>query len=273
MANTIFDINNFAIDRVLRGVMVSTADGSVMWSINQITDPSLNVTAETAEVVDALGTPIVTFNRGKQAEFTANNSLFDLGLYAAQQGNEKEVATETKKILSPAFETIDIENGATAVTLKNIPCDAKGEPVQITEIFSLNGDGTFGTKYVVATEASDTEFAHTAGAKEITIPTDLKAGDQLFVMYEYQAERAVAVTGDAINFPKAGKFIMEVLGTDVCDVTTLVHAYIIFPNAKLDANVDVSFTTDGNHPFTLQAQQAYCDKEKVLFKVIIPDEE
>ena len=66
---------------------------------------------------------------------------------------------------------------------------------------------------------------------------------------------------------------MEVLGTNVCEPTTLVHAYIVFPNAKLDANVDVSFTTDGNHPFTLQAQQAYCDKEKVLFKVIIPNEE
>lgn len=223
MANTVFDINNFAIDRVLRGVMVSAADGSVMWSINQITDPSLNVTAETAEVVDALGTPIVTFNRGKQAEFTANNSLFDLGLYAAQQGNEKEVATETKKILSPAFETIDITDASAGakVTLKNLPVG------EVKEIFALKGDGTFGTKYTVATAESDTEFVITG--KDITIPTGLTVGSQLFVIYEYEAERAVSVTGDAINFPKAGKFIMEVLGTDVCDVTTLVHAYIIFP--------------------------------------------
>lgn len=258
MANTVFDINNFAIDRVLRGVMVSAADGSVMWSINQITDPSLNVTAETAEVVDALGTPIVTFNRGKQAEFTANNSLFDLGLYAAQQGNEKEVAgvedEDTKeiiKIVSPAFETIDIKtvgNGA-KVSLKNLPIG------EVKEIFRLKGDGTFGTKYTVASTESATEFV--IAGKDITLPTafdeetnpnGLKVGEQLFVIYEYEAERAVAVTGDAINFPKAGKFIMEVLGTDVCDVTTLVHAYIIFPNAKLDANVDMSFTTDGNHP-------------------------
>lgn len=220
-----FDINNFAIDRVLRGVMVSAADGSVMWSINQITDPSLAVTAETAEVVDALGTPIVTFNRGKQAEFTANNSLFDLGLYAAQQGREKEVASEEKKIVSPAFETIDVTNveeGAT-ISLKNVPT------AQLKEIFLLKGDGTFGQRYTVATAASATEFAHTEGTKVISIPSGLTAGSQIFVMYEYEATEAVAVTGDAINFPKAGKFIMEVLGTDVCDVTTLVHAYIIFP--------------------------------------------
>ena len=44
---------------------------------------------------------------------------------------------------------------------------------------------------------------------------------------------------------------MEVLGTDVCDPTTLIHAYIIFPNSQLDANVDVIYTPDGKHPFNL----------------------
>ena len=273
-----FDINNFAIDRVLRGVMVSAADGSVMWSINQITDPSLAVTAETAEVVDALGTPIVTFNRGKQAEFTASNSLFDLGLYAAQQGREKEVAGgNVTTIKSPAFETIDVDGDKTTIELKHEPA----EDCKLYEIFALKGDGTFGERYVLEAY-NDTlpeekkvapEFTFTRSDKTITLPANVSAGSQIFVAYEYLATQAVAVTGDAINFPKAGKFIMEVLGTDVCDVTTLVHAYIVFPNAKLDANVDVSFATDGNHPFTLQAQQAYCDKEKVLFKVIIPDEE
>ena len=269
-----FDINNFAIDRVLRGVMVSAADGSVMWSINQITDPSLNVTSETSEVVDAVGTPIVTFNRGKQAEFTATNSLFDLGLYAAQQGREKEVASEEKAIKAPAFETIDITKGATTIELKNVPVG------EVNEIFALKGDGTFGERYLDEAynetledeKKVSAEYTFSRSDKEITLPTALNA-EQIFVMYDYEATQAVAVTGDAINFPKAGKFVMEVLGTDVCNVTELVHAYIVFPNAKLDANVDISFTTDGAHPFTLQAQQAYCDKEKVLFKVIIPDEE
>ena len=91
-------------------------------------------------------------------------------------------------------------------------------------------------------------------------------------MYEYESQNAVAVSGDAVNFPKAGKFIMEVLGTDVCDPTTLIHAYIIFPNAKLDANVDITFATDGTHPFTLKANQAYCDSKKTLFSIVIPQE-
>lgn len=261
-----FDVNNFVVDHVLRGIMTSSADGSVMWSINQITEPSLSVTSETAEAVDALGSRIAVFNRSKNAEFTANNSLFDLGLYAAQNGVEKEIADDTKKIIAPAFENIDVE-GATSVTLKHMP------NAVIKEIYGLKGDGTLGTRYTNSTQATGTTFVHTEGTDTITIPTGLAVGSQLFVMYEYESTQAVAVTGNAIDFPKAGKFVMEVLGTDVCDPTTLIHAFIIFPNAKLDANVDVSFTTDGNHPFTLQAQQAYCDKEKVLFKIVIPSED
>lgn len=264
----VFDINNFAIDHVLRGLMTSQADGSVMWSINQITDPSLNLTSETSEVVDAIGSTIATFNRAKKAEFTANNSLFDLGLLAAQSGVEKVVASAESKEIAPAFETLTVPaNVTTPVVLKHKPVATP------TEIYRLKGDGTLGEKLVYNASTGAGKFTYDDGTHAITFPTGSTAGAQYFVVYDYESERAVSVTGDAINFPKAGKFIMEVLGTDVCNQSTLIHAYIIFPNAKLDANVDLSFATDGNHPFTIQAQQAYCDSKKQLFQIIIPDEE
>lgn len=253
-------INNFVIDRVLRGVMTSTADGSYMWSINQVTDPSLSVTSETAEAVDALGSTIATFNRGKSAEFTANNSIFDLGLFAAQNGVDVKDAEKGDVIIAPKFEELDVVT--TAIKLAQKPIEAP------TKIYALNGDGTLGKPYT----AEGGDFTYDAENNEITLASAVDA-KKVFVMYEYEAPKATAVVGDAINFPKAGKFVLEVLGIDVCDPTTQIHAYIVFPNAKLDANVDISFTTDGNHPFTIQCQQAYCDAEKVLFSVVIPDEE
>lgn len=70
-------VNNFVIDHVLRGIMTKK-DGTYMWSINQITNPSLNVSlTDTAQAVDALGSPIAEFDRGRSAEFGAENSLFD----------------------------------------------------------------------------------------------------------------------------------------------------------------------------------------------------
>lgn len=261
-----FDINNFVIDHVLRGVMTSSSNGDVLWSINQITEPQLSITTESAEAVDAIGSTIATFYRSKKAEFTANNSMFDLGLYAAQNGNDKEIATTDKKIVTPCFETLVVGSGKTAV-LKHVPLATPAS------IYALKGDGTLGAKLAYSSTTGTGKFTYDDGSHTITFPTAANEGEQYFIQYEYEAENAVSVTGDAINFPKAGKFVMEILGTDVCDQTTLIHAYLIFPNAKLKADVNVSFTTDGNHPFTIEANQSYCDSKKTLFQIVVPEEE
>ena len=261
-------VNNFIIDHVLRGIMTKK-NGEYMWSINQITNPSLNVAlSDTAQAVDALGTVIQEFDRGRTAEFGAENSIFDLSLYAAQMGRDVEVASSTSTIEVPAFETIDVA-GTTGETYTT----KKTPTANIEKIYALNGDGTLGTAYVSGSVASDTEFVYDETSHTISLPTGLTEGSQLFVMYEYNSEEATAVTANAIDFPTSGKFILEVLGTDVCDPDVLIHAYVVFPNAKLDGNVDYSFATDGTHPFTIRAMQNYCDKEKKLFSIIIPEEE
>ncbi len=247
--------------------MMSTADDSLMWSINQVTDPSLSVTSETAEAVDALGSTIATFNRGKAAEFSANNSIFDLGLLAAQNGTDVKEATSAATVSTPKFDTIVVADTVTQYSLAETPVEAP------EKIYLLNGDGTLGTAFTASTSATATTFVYDDSTNKITIPTGLSAGAQLMAIYDYASESATYMQADAVNFPKAGRFVLEVLGIDVCDPTTQIHAYIEFPNAKLDANVDISFTTDGNHPFTIQAQQAYCDAEKILYRIIIPDED
>lgn len=247
--------------------MTSKADGSFMWSINQITEPSLSITTESTEAVDALGSKIATFYRSKSAEFTANNSLFDLGLLAAQSGNEKVVADDTNTITVPARETLTVPSDSKTIVLAHTPNETPAY------VFLLKGDGTLGDKLEYSATTGTGKFTYDASAHSITLPASAKAGEQYFVMYEYESTAAVSVTGDAINFPKAGVFTMEILGTDVCDQTTLIHAYLVFPNAKLKADFDISFTTDGNHPFTIEANQDYCDSQKILFNFIIPDEE
>lgn len=258
-----FDINNFVIDRVIRGVALSQKDDSVLFSINQMQNVSLNCASESTDAVDALGTPIATFYRAKSAEFSAENAIFDMNLMATQLGTAKKVASSTAKITAPAMESFVYGTGN--YELKHTP---KTVP---NEIYVLNGDSTFGKKFVKGTAASDTEFAITN--KTLALPTGLAATDELFVMYDYETDSAVEVVNSATEFPVGCKFIMEVLGCDVCDQTTLVHAYVIFNNFKLSPDFDWSIATDGAHPFSGKAQQAYCDKEKRLFSIVIPSEE
>ncbi len=229
----------------MRGVALSQKDDSVLFSINQIQNASLNCASESTDAVDAMGTPIATFYRAKSAEFSAENALFDMNLMATQLGTAKKVASSAAKITVPAMESFTANGGT--YTLKHAP---KSAP---TEIYALNGDSTFGTKYAKATQASATAFAITD--KTVTLPTGLEAGTEMFVMYEYETENAVEVVNSATNFPVGCKFIMEILGADVCDQTNLIYAYLIFPNAKLSPDFDWSIATDSTHPFSMRAMQ------------------
>lgn len=260
------NIANFVIDRPLRGMMLSTDTGEVMWSINQIENPSLTVSAETSDAVDALGTPIMSFDRSKSAEFSAENSLFDLGLFAAQSGTDKIESTASATIATPCFFEFDY---ASTVTLPHTP-NAEGIPY----IYVLNGDGTLGDKYAYAASSpSGSQF--TFSGTTLTMPSSVSSG-RFIAIYEYDADatdQAMSVVNTATDFPRAGKFVLEVLGCDVCNVSKLYYAYVVFPQAKLTSDFDLSFTTDAKHGFTLKAMQAYCDHEKKLFYIVIPEAE
>ena len=263
------NLNNIVVDRVLRGIFTDK-HGNVIFSLNQIQDLSLNQTSESQEVQDAFGVSIMELMRSKAIEASANNAIYDFGLLAAQYGTTKVEAKADAKLTVPTMEAFEAPESK-EYALKHAPTAA---PVAIYE---LNGDSTLGAKYVKGTAATATEFAcvidEESGVATISLPTGITKGTEMFVMYEYEATAGVAVTANAIDFPKRGEFIMEVLGCDVCDQEELIHAFVEFPNAKLDGNVDYSFTTDGTHPFTIKAMQDYCNKEKVLFRVIVPDEE
>ena len=69
-----FDISSFVIDRAIRGTMFKKGTFDLLWTLTQITDPSLNMTADTEDAVDAIGIPIMTFERNKQCEFSGSTS-------------------------------------------------------------------------------------------------------------------------------------------------------------------------------------------------------
>lgn len=264
-----FQMRNFVIDRIRRGFMTHSSTGEVLWCLNQIENPTLNVTAETADAVDALGTPIASFNRAKQAEFSAESSLFDLGLLAAQSGTAISDASTSNKYAVPCPEELTV-SAADTLTLARTPIDGS-----LKFVYVLNGDGSLGTRYTIGESAGE-DTVSVAGKVITFAEGKAPVGSRWFAFYEYEASDeagygASQVVNTAIDFPTAGRFVMEVLGADVCDPSTLYYAIVEFPNAKMMSDFDLSFTTDSKHPFTLRAMQEYCDAEKILFRIIIPE--
>lgn len=255
-----FDINmnNFVIDRILRAVGKSKA-GDVLFAINQVTNPSLSVTSETAEAVDALGSRIAVFNRAKSCEFSAENALFDMNLMAVQAGAKNEKAKgaiirgAVKEV--PAFDSI--ENGELEHT--PVPADA-------VKIYEVNGDGSFGAEVKKSADGGTDGGFVLEGTK---VTKGLAEDKQYIAVYEYDASEAVAVINSAEDFPTACELVLEVLGCDVCDQEKLIYAYLIFPNFKISPDFDWSIATDGTHPFSGMAMQNYCDTKKELYRLVI----
>lgn len=226
-----FDLSNFVIDRVVRGIATDMKTGDILFSINQITNPSLTASSESTDAVDAMNVPIATFYRAKTAEFSAENALFDMNLLATQSGTKKKVAASNAKITTPCFQTIDIEADKTSYTLSHTP-----KTGATPKAYVLKGDGTLGEKIEIDTTAAARKIALSGATVTVVVgDAGFAAGEQLFVMYEYEADGtegngAVEVANSANNFPVGCKFVMEILGADVCDQTNLIYAYLVFPN-------------------------------------------
>lgn len=92
------------MDRILRGIMFSTTTREALWNVSQIANFSISITSDSQDAVDATDTPIMTFYRAKQCEVTAENALWDLGLFAAQGGNQLDASTATNKYNVPIFD-------------------------------------------------------------------------------------------------------------------------------------------------------------------------
>ena len=268
------NISNLVIDRILRGVMFSTTTREALWNVSQISRFSISVTSDSQDAVDATDTPIMTFYRAKQCEVSAENALWDLGLFAAQGGNQLDASTATNKYNVPIFDEITLES-ATSATLTHTPKAPTGETYAVPYVYVLNGDGTLGKKFECGTTAAAGVFTQT-GTTLTFAANDLAVGDTIIAFYEYEANgtsgnQALRMKNSAKDFPKAGKFVMEVLCCDPCDKSTLYYAYLIMPSATLAPDVDLDFATDARHSFTLRAQQDYCDKEKLLYTLCVPE--
>ena len=268
-----FDLNNFVVDRPYRATRIDKNTGVALWMIRQLQNPSLNMTAENNDVVDAIGSLIKRFERNKQCTFSGSSAIFDLGLFAAQAGTTKKVASSDAKIVALCSEELTGKTG-TELTLKHTPVGTAGS--EITAIYALDKAGNMAKAYTVAAQAAEGTFKIDAATKKLTLPTSITEATRFLVIYSYEADGsegngAIEITATAEDFPVAGRMIVEVLGEDVCTTGVKLYAYLDFPNAKLTSNFDITWGTDSEHPFEITCMQEYCDAEKKLFTLIVPE--
>lgn len=261
-------INGLVIDRVLQATGFSKSTGEPIYRLTQVQNPSLTSSADQVDALDNTGVKILSFDRNASATFSAENSIKDLGLLAAQLGTAVTEASATNKVVVPAFDMIDIVAGTTEYTLAHTP-------VATPVVYVLNGDGSLGVKIANGTTAAEGKFAYAEGKITIVIGEAIKAGAQIVAMYDYEADgtsaKALSVDARSNVFAKPHRLVVEVLACDPCEPDVMVYMYLIFPNAKMSRNFDLTLDTEASHSFEIECMVDYCSSEKKLFSVVVPE--
>ena len=255
MAN--LNLSNFIVDRVISGVGYRS-DDSVLFKMDQCQNTSITCGSESTDIVDNVGSPIMTLYRSKTCEISGENAILDFNITAFQMGMDKKDTTDGKTILVPAQEVFEAKGGTH--TLKNTPKTAPAF------LYSLNKDSSLGEKYALETSG----FA--VDGNVVTLPEGVEDGTMMFISYEYETTAAVEIINSVKSFPKSCKLVLRVLGYNPCDKENKLGAYIIFPSFEMSPDFDLSLNVGEAQSWSGKASQDFCSKDRALMRIVVVDE-
>ena len=239
----------FALDRVLSIAGTDAVTGKVTFLADQVMDPSLSFTSNTAEIVDASNNVVMVLEDGRGATFSASNAFFNTQILAAQVGGE--VTAGVTEITKYDIVKLDADKKAT------LSATAKGASAKV---YKLSSDGSLTTA-----EATDGAIAD----GKVTVESGAE-GDRVLVVYtaEITANEKISAFADAKN--KLMNVTAEVLLKELCN-EELYYAYIVM-KGKLSGETEWSMTRDGNHAFEIRCFPEYCGDKKLIDVIIVKGE-
>ena len=203
-----FKLGDLIIDRISMGY-AEKFDGTPLYVLTQLSEASIEISAESRDAVDKDGTLIKRFWNAKTGEFTATNAMLNLNIMAAQSGNDADIATSENVIVMPKI--ITVKSGTT------VDLDGFVTGNRIT-VNALGTNGAMGKAYTQGTTASATEFGLTG--TRFTPPTDT-AESQYVVKFDRQVTEGVDILNSADKFPSTVRLTLKCLCVDPCEADTL----------------------------------------------------
>jgi hypothetical protein len=255
-----FKLDDIIIDRIQMAI-AEDFDGNPLYTLTQLSEATIDITAESKDAKDKDGTLIKKFWQGKTGTFTATNAMINLNVIGEASGSGKEVASDTATIVMPKIITV---KAGTTVTLT----DYVDGTVTVN---ALSNNGTMGKDYAKAATASDTEFGLTT-AGVLTPPTDA-AETQFVVKYKRTVKDGVAIKNKADKFPGTIRLTLKALCVDPCSADTLRSCYIVLPSFQVSPEVSLALTTESTLEYKGDLQVDYCSADKTLYEIYIASDD
>ena len=263
-----FNPNELIIERVRSVEQYDIETNELTGRYTQIEDPTLEFTADSTDVTDAMQNVIYTIYRAQSGTFGWSNSLFSLDLAAAQFGSEKELASDSNVIYVPVSETLTISDSY-SITLSNTPYTEAGATYAVPSVKLLNDDNTLGDTWTAGARADATAKTYIIAGSVITFPTDVTG--RVFVDYTVaKTADAAKITKTTDSLPTTVKLIANVIFKDTCNTNTVITGKIVMYRAQQDiSNVSINLTSDGKHSASFALKKNYCDDDTALVDVIV----
>lgn len=264
MANAI-NFDQIVIDRVV-SAWFEDKNAKLIAVLDQISNFSINNSAETKDKTDAQGVLIKRFYTSKSVEVSGENAVFSMNLAALQFGTEK--VTKKKG------------DDETKVRLPRIMQVAKGQielpdtPIEGTlMVYGTSDNGLVDTEiqYTKTDEAGD--YTYSLVGKTLVPP--LQATETIQIKYEYEIDtdkEGARVDQTSDKFPRECKATFQVLCSDICDSETVRALYIVFPKFQLAPDFDWTVDTESSQQFSAVALKDYCGKGQLLYYIAIAED-
>lgn len=236
-----FQLGDIIVDRIMYG-FAEKFDGTPLHVLTQLSEASIEITAESKDAVDKDGTLVKRFWQGKTGTFTATNAMLSLPVLASMSGVTPDIVSDGKidgvdgTLTMPKI--ITVEGGQTA-TLTGI---VEGT-IRVVE---LTQSGAMGAEVQVGAIASATAYA--LDGENFSAPT--ATGKRYIVKYNRTVSNGAIVKNQADKFPDTIKLTLKVLAVDPCSADTLKAAYVVLPSFQPSPETTISLQTDGTLDYT-----------------------
>ena len=272
-----FKLGDVIVDRVQYGyaesIETATKPSELLYTLTQLQDVSINITADSTDAVDNQGTLIKRFWRAKSGELSANNAMINFNIIAAAAGEGSIIIADGAEFTMPKIITVKQNKEGTleyALCEQENASQIKAETIKVND-FTNNGTSGKGYAKGDGSDASATEFVYADG--KIKLP---KVPNGLFIIkYDrvVPKDRGVEIINRGDKFPSTVHLILKALVVDPCEVDVLRAAYIDIPSFQVSPELEISMTSDGQLPYNGVLQMSYCSDDKALYKIFYADDD
>lgn len=235
-----------------------------LYVLTQLSEATVEITAESTEVKDKNGNLIKKIWKGKSGTFNATNAFCNMNIVEASSGSKAIFASSENKVQMPKM--FRVPAGTKTVDLG---ADFVEGSVKVAQYF---GDGSIGKTYTAGTSASKTEFGVAKETHTLTLPEDTEA-EMYFVKYIREASKGAVITNRADAFPSSVRGIMKATYYNPCKKNELKADYVEFPSFQVSPEVSFPIRSDSaTMDFKGDLEIDYCGTDKVLYKTYDADE-